>query len=385
MPRHLACLLLLFAACTDDAAPDDDLLAPPPDGRGVQLQMTTTVPAGFEGEYCRFVVGPPAELWLERDEVRFTTGSHHVLVYETAYTEIPRTKTDGTAVDTSGVFDCSDGATNGWQVTKLLGGSQNGEGDSLLAFPDGVAMRVRARAVLLINAHYVNASDQALTPEVRINLWTRPAGTVTTEGDLLFLYNPLIKVPAGGSSRARWRCPVHADITIANLQSHMHRRGIGFTARTGERVLYQNDRWEGVPVERFAPGVTVAAGATLDYACDYQHDEGRDVYQGPRSTDEMCMLIGSYYPADPRTSGCLDADGGIGGEWVGNGTATCSTTFGCLQAAFGQADPLPAITDCMLAADPAVAPEASALLRCFINQRDPATACQAPIAACTAR
>jgi len=57
------------------------------------------------------------------------------------------------------VFDCSAGATNGWSITRLIGGSQNGSGPSILAFPDGVAMPVRAHAVLLMNAHYLNASD----------------------------------------------------------------------------------------------------------------------------------------------------------------------------------------------------------------------------------
>ncbi|HVK75090.1 MAG TPA: hypothetical protein VM734_17295 [Kofleriaceae bacterium] len=383
----LVCSLTVVAACGDDDGPtDDDLLAPPPDGQGVQFAMTTTIPAGVEGEWCQFVVAPPAEQWVARDEVRFTEGSHHVLLYETSYAQIPTAKDDGTPVDTTKVFDCSDGATNGWSVTKLVGGSQNGEGDSLLAFPDGVAMKVRAGAVLLMNAHYLNASDHDLTPEVRVNLWTRPAASITAEGDLLFLYNPFIKVPASGQGRARWRCPVHRDITIANVQSHMHKRGVGYAASvTGQAPFYENERWERVPVKRFDGGLAVAAGSTLDYHCDYTNAEARDVYQGPRTTDEMCMLIGSYWPADPRISNCTDEVGGLGGEWIGNGTATCAATFTCLQAAFPRPDLIPALTDCMVAADPAVSAEASAVLRCFANQADPGAACQAEIAACTAR
>ncbi len=374
--------LAALAACGDDPA-DDGLLDPPPAGRGLQLTMTHRIEAGVEGEWCRFVRIPDAELWVERDEVRFTAGSHHFLLYETAYDAIPTATDDGRPVDTSGVFDCSDGPTNGWSVTKLVGGSQNGAGDSMLAFPDGVAMSVRAGAVLLMNAHYLNASDTALAPEVRINLWTRPRAEVVTEGDLLFLYNPVIKVPALGVGRARWRCPVHADITIANLQSHMHRRGVGYQASiVGGAVLYDNDRWQNVPVEDFAPGVAVAAGSRLDYHCDYRNDEDRTVYQGARTSDEMCMLIGSYYPADPRTSNCLDAEGGIGGEWVGNGTATCAATMACIEAAVG--GDLAPLIDCMDAASPSVAPESSALMACFMNLGDPAQ-CQAQIAACAAR
>ncbi|MEZ4402318.1 MAG: hypothetical protein R3B06_19995 [Kofleriaceae bacterium] len=377
---------LLVAGCGTDAPGDDDdpLLAPPPAGRGVQFAMTHQIPAGVEGEWCQFVQAPAEELWIERDEVRFTAGSHHFLLYETSYDSIPTAKDDGTPVDTAGVFDCSDGATNGWSVTKLVGGSQNGEGDSMLAFPDGVAMSVRPHAVLLMNAHYLNASDAPLAPEVRINLWTRPRAEVSMEGDLLFLYNPVIKVPAGGTGRARWRCPVHADITISNLQSHMHARGVGYQAAvTGGAVIYANDQWQAVPVETFTPGLRVPAGSTLDYHCDYRSTEDHTVYQGARSTDEMCMLIGSYYPADRRTSNCLDADGGLGGEYIGNGTATCAATLACLQGAAQVG--LDAITDCMDAASPTVAVETSAVFNCFANNGDPAAACQAAFAACQLR
>ena len=383
---------LACAGCTEDAdspAPggDDGLLDPPAAGQGIQLRMTTTIGAGVEAEHCRFLRAPAGEdLWVRRDEVRFTQGSHHVLLFETAYDEIPTEKDDGTPVATDGVFDCTDGATNGWSVTKLVGGSQNGEGDSLLYFPEGVAMKVRAGAVLLMNTHYVNASGQTLHPDVRMNLYTVPHEAVHTEGDILFLYNPFIGVPALGKSRARWRCPVHQDITLSNVQSHMHARGKGYAAMvTGQAPFYESSTWENVPVKRFEPGFQIAAGSSLDYWCDYSNAEPRDVYQGPRSTDEMCMLIGSYYPADPRTSACLDADGAkLAGEWVGNGKASCAETMDCVQKA-PQSDNLHAITDCMLAASPDVSKEASAALLCASGSDNPSEDCAAEFSACMAK
>jgi hypothetical protein len=375
--------LLLLAACADDPPPDE-LLAPPPDGQGVQFRMTTSIAAGVEGEWCQFVTAPAAAMRVQRDEVRFTEGSHHFLLYETAYTAIPTLTDDGRPVDTAGVFDCSSGPTDGWSVTKLIGGSQNSDGASILAFPDDVAMPVRGGAVLLMNAHYLNATDRALTPEVRINLWTAAAAAAPIDGDILFLYNPLIKLPAMGASRARWQCPVHADISLANVQSHMHRRGVGYAAAiAGQAPFYENERWERVPVRVFDPPLQIAAGAAFDYHCDFDHGEDRDVYQGPRSTDEMCMLIGSYWPADPRIANCPDVAGGGGGTWLGEGEATCAQTWTCLQGAFGEEDGLRAITDCMAVARPEVSAESSALLRCFANGGDPG-ACAAQIAACEA-
>src|SRR5262245_60808592 len=111
----LPTLALAAGACADDTDPKPE---PRPK---LELGMTATIPAGAEVEYCRFVTVP--ETWVTKDTVEFTSGSHHVLVYQTKYQTIPTKKDDNTPVDTSGVFDCSDGATNGWSITKLIGGS----------------------------------------------------------------------------------------------------------------------------------------------------------------------------------------------------------------------------------------------------------------------
>jgi hypothetical protein len=369
-------------------ASDDELLEPPESGKGVQFKMTTSLDPGVEAEHCLFVEAPDVEMWVARDEARFDEGSHHVLLYETPYDSIPTRNDDGVEVDTSGVFDCSSGPTDGWSVTKLIAGSQNATGDSMIAFPDGVAMSVRPGAVLLMNVHYINASDEPIEPEARINLHTIPEEEVETEGDLLFLYNPIIRVPENGSSRARWRCPVHQDITVANVQSHMHARGIGFAAMIAgeEEPFYENEAWSNVEVKSFEPGLQVAAGASLEYYCDYESSEDRVVYQGARSTDEMCMLIGSYYPADQHTANCLGKDGqDLAGEWVGDGSATCADTMACLFGIdFSVPDPLLPMTDCMLAADPAVSRESSDLFRCLIENDDPVTECADQMATCQA-
>jgi hypothetical protein len=376
-PMKILAACLFVAGCTDAAMTPPSLLDPPPDGQGFQLQMTSTIAAGTEAQHCMFQTVPDS--YINHDQVRFTQGSHHLLVFQTSYASIPTQKDDGTPVDTSGVFDCSDGPTNGWSVTKLIAGSQNGDGESMLSFPDGIGVHVGG--VVLINIHYINASDTDLNPEARINFFTTP--TLTTEGDVLFLYNPLIAVPAGQTSKAEWKCPVYSDITIANVQSHMHARGVGYSAGIDDQTpFYVNDQWEAVPVQHY-DSLTVKVGQTLHYHCDYRNTESRNIFQGPRTTDEMCMLIGSYYPADARTANCLTPDGKLpGGDWIGNGTATCAATMGCLQTAGSD---FHALTACMLAASPAVSHTSSELVRCLFASSDPATQCSAQISACSAQ
>lgn len=364
--KTTALILLAAAGCTDEP-------------KVLELRMQATIPAATEVEYCKFVTIDNA--WVTRDHIEFTAGSHHVLVYQTPYTTIPTHKDDGTPVDTSGVFDCSDGATNGWSITKLIGGSQNRNGDAILNFPDGIGVNVGG--VVMINVHYVNASDEPLATDVRITFDTLPANEIIQEGDILFLYNPMISVPPNATATARYRCPVYSEITIANVQSHMHSRGVAYEARVDDGApFYTNTRWESVPVIGL-DNMTVPAGSRLDYRCDYRNTEARHVYQGPRASDEMCMLIGSYYPADPRTGFCLDEAGkGPGGDWIGQGSATCQQTLGCLQNAGGN---LQAVTDCAMASSADVSVELSAALRCFMSATDPLAQCGPQIQACAAR
>lgn len=387
-------LTALAAAGCSSADEPSDVLAPPPAGEGVQYVMNTEIAASTEVEMCKFVQAPADGLWVNRDEVRYTTGSHHFLLYETAYDTIPSAKDDGTPVDTSQVFDCSEGPTEGWTITRLIGGSQNRGGASVVSFPPDVAVRVRPGAMLMMNAHYVNTSAEAVTPDVRINLWTIPEAQVKQEGDILFWYNIFINVPEMGSTRAQMRCNVAEDITVTTMQSHMHARGTGYAASFGGNTFYENTLWEDVPVTNYADGLIIPGGTMVDYHCDFENPEAREVFQGPRSTDEMCMMIGSYYPAVPGLSNC-SADPqrpmhtqGLGAEWVGDGTASCADTVACVQAA----DEETFFTDlqrCVAASDPAVSREMSDAMSCLLlsfgDDLDPTQECTDEFVACLAK
>ncbi|APR80902.1 Hypothetical protein A7982_06249 [Minicystis rosea] len=382
-----AFFLPALAACGSSETTPGEVAQP------VEYQLKTHLDPGDEVERCQFVKAPPGGLLINRDEVHYTQGSHHVLLYETPYTDIPTTKTDGTVVDTSGVFDCSDGPTNGWNVSRVVAGSQNANGDSAVDLPPGIAVRVPANAVLLMNAHYVNASADALDPTVSIKLHTISESEMKEEGDVLFLYNIFIKVDAQSKADARMRCPVHNDITITTAQSHMHARGVDYEARVGDAApFYTNTSWANVPVARFEQGFKVKAGEVLDYRCSFNNAGQQAIYQGPRSTDEMCMLIGSYYPVDRATAACSadvdrpDVTNALGAEWVGSGTATCAATAQCVQAGATSPDFFKHVMGCVTASDPAVSKEVSNAIRCIFMSsaegKDPQTACVPQISAC---
>ena len=389
-----------------DAAPESaPLLDPPAKGHGAQFRMTSELPPQSESERCQFVT-TQEDLILNHDEIRFSAGSHHVLMFTTSYDEVPSENERGDAVDTTKGFDCSDGVQGFWSVTGLIAVSQSPNGQSAISFPEGVGVRIPAGSVLLINTHYINVAESKLKAEVYINLHTIPEDELTEEGGLLFWYNPFLKVPAGGESTMNASCPITADIHVTNLQSHMHRRGVGYRAAVigsdGERSeIYSNDAWEEVPVKAFDPDLAVSAGSRIEWQCAYQNPEAHDVYQGPRSSDEMCMLIGSYYPRTDAIGFCSQRGAAfLGANWnIGKGSASCADSFNCVVAAssdngssggavagMGAKALTSSITECLIASDPALVEPISDMLGCLAStpsDGDPFTACANEIKTCS--
>lgn len=363
---------IALLGCSSDPAdpgttPPADLLAPPPEGMGVQFKMVTEIGPGVETERCQFFKAPAEGLYVNREEVRFTQGSHHVLLFKTSYNEIPTTNKAGAVVDTSKVLDCPDGPNADWDAGPVVGGSQSFDGDSMLnTLPSDVAVHLPPGTVVLMNVHYVNASSEALVADARINLYSIPKEQVKHEAGLLFFYNPFIHIPAGGKGTARMRCPVTQDISIVNVQSHMHRRGVNFVADVTDgdgnklQELYTNTEWEQVPVRSFDPLLTVKAGQALDYRCDYENKEATDINQGPRSKDEMCMLLGAYYPRNAALETCQDGTGFLAATWIGNGTADGAASLMCMANATSAAD----FYGCVVNSCAKIGPEVSDFVRC---------------------
>jgi hypothetical protein len=185
----------------------------------------------------------------------------------------------------------------------------------------------------------------------------------------------------------------------------MHRRGVGYVASLvdpdGELdAIYENESWEEIPVKAFSPNLEVRAGSRLEWACDYENTGSDDVYQGPRSTDEMCMLIGSFYPNDFSTAFCARPRAPfLNARWeIGQGEGSCADAFSCVLTASaengsgGGATLGPsrqglttAITECLLATSPEVSGPVSDMLGCLAAtpaDGNPIADCQAEIDVC---
>lgn len=367
-------------------------LTPPRDGFGKQITLETTLAANFETERCAFWRAPAEGMNIVREEINYTPGSHHAVLWMTAYQAVPTKDLAGTDVDTSKTFDCGGGVFGVWNVTGMVAVHQTATGPSTVdGLPPGTALKVPGNALLLVNIHYLNASPKPIDTKLAMNLHTIPDAEVKQEAGILFLYNPFINVPAMGTATARMQCPVNSDLTLVNTQSHMHARGVGYVANVLDpvnktsREVYSGTEWAEVVARKLEPAAVVKAGNVFDFKCSYQNNSTRAVNQGFTTNDEMCVLWGLYYPRDLKTEYCsLNGDfSGIafGGNWVGDGTKGGAESAACLQAATAKE-----LYSCVTNSCPKISPEVSNAARCLATKglKMCAADCDADPAACKA-
>jgi hypothetical protein len=371
-------LALGFApACTDDPAGDDPdagppvLLEPPPAGSGMQLDMQASLASGEEIEYCKYIVVPDdGDLDVARFEHAYTAGSHHLLLYQTTV-DADEAPTD--------IFPCAGTGFSELGISGIAYAAQVATGE--LAYPDGVALKISAGDVLLLQTHYLNASDQGLEVDVRLNLWLSDV-PVTDEAGTLFFYDWAIVVPAGQPATARMRCQIPADIDLLFGMSHMHRRGVDYRATleggdlSEPLELFATTSWEGIEPARYQPSQAVTPGQVIDFWCGFEGEADRTIIEGPSAeANEMCMFVASYWPrVDQATELCS----GPGSGPVFSGDKTCGETVACVQGT----DDAVAQEECLVATCEASSAAAAGFMGCIF--RNCQTECAPGAAGCDA-
>jgi hypothetical protein len=105
-------------------------------------------------------------------------------------------------------------------------------------------------------------------------------------------------------------------LTIPQISSHMHKRGIRFDAwHSDGSPLYENTDWSHPRIVNLEPPLTLAPGDYIEYQCTHDNGVTRDVRRcgdapsdkgctigaempvtfGVTAQDEMCFLTGLVY------------------------------------------------------------------------------------------
>ena len=302
MPRTLllAAFLLAPTACGGEDG-DGDLpaaanLAPPPEGQGFQLSLDAVAPPFEEVWICDVYPLPNTEpvsvSWVD---ARQNFGTHHLTLSTLGLAS-------GGLVE-HGRHDCNDlyGSSSLMEDQIMFYGNQ-GDAESVLRLPEGVAATFPTGLDIIHEVHYVNVTDKPVSLYSRVNAWTMPAeevvagiwgGTVRDEN---------IAIPPMAEAHTEWsRCVMNEDVEILFLASHTHAMGTEFSiapfdgATVGDEI-YRNTDWHTPHITQYDPPLKVPAGQGFQWTCTWRNPEDRSVSYGLNASDEMCNLAVVHTP-----------------------------------------------------------------------------------------
>ncbi len=289
----------LAVGCGGGGSAGDDVGDDAPDG-GLEVplegfQIITpdiTIEPGDERTYCYYTTvdidtAKGVKRWLSE----MTNGSHHMIVY---FTDSPL-KPDGTIDEECG------GGGGGFNVPVWTYSAQNASAQ--MAMPEGVGMRVAAGQALYIQMHYFNATPTAIDAHVTLNAETYADGEAYTRASAYITYNTEIDLEPGETATFGGSCAVPDGAQFFTLGTHAHKRATLTEVKDGSTVVFSSPDWEH-PTE----SATIkpdwleshhSFGAELNYSCTYYNDTPNRVTEGDSAaTDEMCMAVGYFFPAD---------------------------------------------------------------------------------------
>ena len=346
----LACLVLLVA-CGDNVSPVEPWIldtVEPADGVWIRTPEFT-VATGTELQDCYFFKIPDtangADLWVDHTTLALNPGSHHMNVFRVK-TIAGLDPANAMPVDMGGVegsvihgaddLDCW--RSSNWSDWPLVANSQQAAPDAQTLdwqLPRGVAARFSPGELLMLQIHYVNATDQA-TPWVGrggINLY-RSKDDDTVELGTLFATQQNIRVcESSPTPRYSGACALPAGShTIIGANGHFHSRGTQFqmwawdgmstTTPDSSQRFYNNVDWN-EPTMATNLDVTLQQTGGVWWQCDYQWsppEVGCDAVNaadkqgandccytfGPKvETSEHCNAFVYYYPKAQGDVSCF--------------------------------------------------------------------------------
>lgn len=262
----------------------------------INYKFDVTVPAGGEELRCIYAQLPDDRgvMAVSDVESHYTPGSHHLLAYRSNLTSIPE--------GYENVWDCSDGL---WQINMRGSYYEAQRPDEEHKLPEGIAHKFQPGEVLILQAHYVNATDKDLQANVDFTLHPTDESKITQEAGSIYFNDINILVPPRDEAKATMRCELPQDIHLALLWSHMHERGTHFIAETDDPgaqalgTLYEEDDWA-EPDQRTYPTDDTAilhAQSHITFTCTFQNQGDTPFVFGQSAHDnEMCILHGMYWP-----------------------------------------------------------------------------------------
>jgi hypothetical protein len=181
--------------------------------------------------------------------------------------------------------------------------------------PGDLVFRIPAGAQLVVNAHYLNTSDEAVRGQSVVNVNFADPGTYTQSSNTAIVNTGLEVQP--GVTKQQMHCTFEKELKLWYFIPHMHRWGTHINVdvtRNGTKERVFDLDWEEQytfhpPEKRFdttAPFV-FKPGDSIDVECEWNNDEGRVLPFG----FEMCVAFGQYIDDEAQGNWACD-----NGNWT---------------------------------------------------------------------
>jgi len=305
---------ILAAGCAKNqtAEPDPGYVAgfdpgAVPDGYTRYLSpIVKDIAPGADVEYCQWVApaSVSAQDVLALQGKQSLTG-HHAILYATSNTSYP--------VGESHICTVAD------MIPLSFVGAIGGEGtgpSSGSVLPEGLYFRVPPGQALMINSHWLNATDDTVDGQAAIDVKFVAASDTRVTADLFGSTGDAFTIPAHGTQTYDNSCVLKEDLNFAMLTDHMHTNGtsiyteVRHVADGTTEMLVADNPWS--PEEQFNPAfkvysmaapVALHMGDTLHTHCEWNNTTGSDLM----FPDEMCVSSGFYFPGHGQII-CDDGD-----------------------------------------------------------------------------
>ena len=289
LPASAAAFLLV--ACSDPEAGEPVSEAPEP------LALTFgpyAVQSGEEQDFCEyFELEGDAPTYVTRLHQENLGRTHHAFLYKTTLDTPP------------GKGPCPDAAQKLFESTPLYAATA---GQAPSEMPEGVAMVLEAGQKMFLNIHLLNVTGEALSEEVTLTLDRGDPGRSWIPVGFFEFTTTDIHVPPHAEASAGNSCVFGADVSVVSITSHSHSRSTLVTANLwdgagpGEEV-YRSTSWAEPAVTFFEDPPAIRYDHGLTFTCNYENTDAYQVDFGDSADDEMCYLLGYYYPG-PDTIIC---------------------------------------------------------------------------------
>ncbi|HUH04062.1 MAG TPA: hypothetical protein VML75_18825 [Kofleriaceae bacterium] len=216
-------------------------------------------------------------------------GGHHVTAYFTRATRSPTS------------HPCVAAEMADWNQ---VGGGGSTDEEFDLSLPEGLGIKIPAGVQMVLQAHYINLTEETFTANDDITLELADPATLESFVNQFIVIDTDFNVPAHEAADSVVTCTVPSEVKIVNLLGHLHEWGTKYTLEridaAGEplEILYE-ETWEPAfasapPVRRFAKDapLVLAAGTRLRQSCAWQNIED-EALRFPR---EMCLAYAQYFP-----------------------------------------------------------------------------------------